>query len=181
MAGRTVRAVVSPGSQPQGSEGDSSGDPGLVPPDPERQGVGRLGPDVQPVHPWLDQLLQSLLQVRTLSDPSSDRCFSGPVGTPQVQASAATTEGRAGLAGTGDPDIAGSLCSLAASVWSRAEHWEPYELRGSRTVLGARGGEIPPRDSLAAVSAEHDSGTRHRLGNQPSDAGRLGPAKSASC
>ena len=25
--------------------------------------------------------------------------------------------------------------------------WEPYESRGSRTVLGARGGEIPPRDS----------------------------------
>ena len=25
---------------------------------------------------------------------------------------------------------------------------EPYELRGSRTVLGARGGESPPRDSL---------------------------------
>jgi len=28
-------------------------------------------------------------------------------------------------------------------------HWEPYEPRGSRTDLGARGGEIPPRDSLA--------------------------------
>ena len=45
--------------------------------------------------------------------------------------------------------IAGSVCSLAASVWPKAEHWEPYELRGSRTVLGARGGEIPPRDSTA--------------------------------
>jgi hypothetical protein len=28
-----------------------------------------------------------------------------------------------------------------------AEHREPYDLRESRTVLGARGGEIPPRDS----------------------------------
>jgi hypothetical protein len=28
-----------------------------------------------------------------------------------------------------------------------AEHREPYESRGSRTCLGARGGEIPPRDS----------------------------------
>ena len=28
-----------------------------------------------------------------------------------------------------------------------AEHREPYDSRGSRTVLGARGGEIPPRDS----------------------------------
>jgi hypothetical protein len=65
------------------------------------------------------------------------------VGTPQVQASEATAEGCAGLAGTGDLVLAGSLCPLAASVWTRAEHWEPYELRGSRTVLGARGGEIP--------------------------------------
>src|ERR1700749_814751 len=32
-----------------------------------------------------------------------------------------------------------------------AGRWEPYELRGSRTVLGARGGENPPRDSLAAL------------------------------
>ena len=28
-----------------------------------------------------------------------------------------------------------------------AEHREPYDARVSRTVLGARGGEIPPRDS----------------------------------
>ena len=27
------------------------------------------------------------------------------------------------------------------------EHREPYESRGSRTVLGAPGGEIPPGDS----------------------------------
>src|SRR6516165_5070426 len=40
------------------------------------------------------------------------------------------------------------LCSLTGSyVMATAEHREPYESRGSRTVLGARGGEIPPRDS----------------------------------
>ena len=32
-----------------------------------------------------------------------------------------------------------------------AEHREPYDLRESRTVLGARGGEIPPRDSPDGV------------------------------
>ena len=32
-----------------------------------------------------------------------------------------------------------------------AEHREPYELRGSRTVLGAPGGEIPPGDSTIAA------------------------------
>ena len=36
---------------------------------------------------------------------------------------------------------------IGSYVMATAEHREPYELRGSRTVLGARGGEIPPRDS----------------------------------
>src|SRR5450759_280609 len=44
------------------------------------------------------------------------------------------------------------------SRWPRvptAEHREPCESRGSRTVLGAPGGEIPPGDStLADKSAE---------------------------
>ena len=40
------------------------------------------------------------------------------------------------------------LCLLTGSyVMATAEHREPYESRGSRTVLGARGGAIPPRDS----------------------------------
>src|SRR6266581_282442 len=38
--------------------------------------------------------------------------------------------------------------SLTGSyVMETAEHREPYESRGSRTVLGAPGGEIPPGDS----------------------------------
>jgi len=36
---------------------------------------------------------------------------------------------------------------------SEAEHRKPCESRGSRTVLGARGGEIPSRDSPASVTA----------------------------
>jgi len=35
-----------------------------------------------------------------------------------------------------------------------AEHREPYESRGSRTVLGARGGEIPPRDSPRQIDPD---------------------------
>ena len=31
------------------------------------------------------------------------------------------------------------------------EHREPYESRGSRTVLGAPGGEIPPGNSTFAT------------------------------
>ena len=42
--------------------------------------------------------------------------------------------------------------SLTGSyVMETAEHREPCESRGSRTVLGARGGEIPPRDSTKAA------------------------------
>src|SRR5438093_5858826 len=38
--------------------------------------------------------------------------------------------------------------SLTGSyVMATAEHREPYESRGSRTVLGAPGGESPPGDS----------------------------------
>src|SRR5437868_7754633 len=36
---------------------------------------------------------------------------------------------------------------IGACYMSAAEHREPYEPRGSRTDLGARGGEIPLRDS----------------------------------
>src|SRR6516162_6893475 len=38
-----------------------------------------------------------------------------------------------------------------SSVMETAEHREPYESRGSRTDLGAPGGENPPGDSTTAV------------------------------
>src|SRR5262245_45439229 len=48
------------------------------------------------------------------------------------------------------------LYSLTGSyVMATAEHREPYESRGSRTVLGARGGEIPPRDST--IESNHNA------------------------
>src|SRR5258708_5009214 len=43
--------------------------------------------------------------------------------------------------------------SLTGSyVMETAEHREPYESRGSRTVLGAPGGETPPGDSTRAAA-----------------------------
>src|ERR1700686_2372993 len=39
-------------------------------------------------------------------------------------------------------------------VMETAEHREPCESRGSRTVLGAPGGEIPPGDSTAAKAEQ---------------------------
>ena len=40
-----------------------------------------------------------------------------------------------------------------SSAMETAEHREPYESRGSRTDLGAPGGESPPGDSTWAVVA----------------------------
>src|SRR3954449_6546819 len=56
-----------------------------------------------------------------------------------------------------------------------AGRWEPYEPRGSRTVLGERGGETPPRHSPALVPPGPDlRPARHRPG--PLDPVRLGRA-----
>src|SRR4051794_2771043 len=41
----------------------------------------------------------------------------------------------------------GICLPIGVSSGDTAEQWEPYEPRGSRTVLRARGGAIPPRDS----------------------------------
>ena len=62
-----------PCSESNSTKGNPSGNPGVVTPNPERQGAGRPGPDVQPVYPGLDQLLQPLLQVGAVSDASADR------------------------------------------------------------------------------------------------------------
>ena len=54
-----------------------------------------------------------------------------------------------GLTGFAAPPQLFSL--IGSYVMATAEHREPYESRGSRTVLGARGGEIPPRDSTTTA------------------------------
>src|SRR5690348_11835101 len=82
---RAVWRILSACSEPESSEGDPTGGPGLVSADPERQGAGRPGPDVQPVYPRLDQLLRPFLQVGTVSDLDADRCLSRQVGEAQVQ------------------------------------------------------------------------------------------------
>src|SRR6516165_8307680 len=47
-----------------------------------------------------------------------------------------------------------------SSAMETAEHREPYESRGSRTDLGAPGGESPPGDSTTAVHP-------YRVSNRP--------------
>src|SRR6266404_968971 len=61
--------------------------------------------------------------------------------------------------------------SLTGSyVMETAEHREPCESRGSRTVLGAPGGEIPPGDSTLADITPFLGDVRsgpERWGNRP--------------
>src|SRR5215510_2246725 len=62
------------------------------------------------------------------------------------------------------------LSSLTGSyVMATAEHREPYESRGSRTVLGAPGGESPPGDSPRAAVED-----RARLVRSTPDCGHAG-------
>jgi hypothetical protein len=52
---------------------------------------------------------------------------------------------------------------IGSYVMATAEHREPCESRGSRTVLGARGGEIPPRDSTAFTPRAAQKADIHAL------------------
>src|SRR5215831_20175156 len=54
--------------------------------------------------------------------------------------------GLTGYAGPIQPSL-----HIGRYVMATAEHREPCDSRGSRTVLGAPGGEIPPGDSTTAV------------------------------
>src|SRR5919198_4706656 len=47
---------------------------------------------------------------------------------------------------------------IGSYVMATAEHREPCDSRGSCTVLGAPGGEIPPGDSSSATGAVEASG-----------------------
>lgn len=72
-------------------------------------------------YPSLDQLLQPILQIGAVSDASSDRRLPRQMGATQVQATSAEVEGCSGLARTGDPNIAGSVCPLAACACRRSD------------------------------------------------------------
>src|SRR6202162_1839719 len=55
---------------------------------------------------------------------------------------------------------------ISSCAMETAEHREPCESRGSRTVLGAPGGEIPPGDStLAAAMTEASRGSFRAVGH----------------
>jgi RNA-directed DNA polymerase len=70
----------------EGVDAHQSRDTWLGAASPQRQIFDRTSPDVQSVHPRLDQLLRPLLQDAIASDPEADRCLCHPVGASQVQA-----------------------------------------------------------------------------------------------
>src|SRR6266404_1391852 len=61
-----------------------------------------------------------------------------------------------------------------------AEHREPYESRGSRTVLGAPGGESPPGDSTEADIRQRDWDVRIVPGPEVAPVGRYLPWRACS-
>ena len=83
-----LRAQFPARRQPEGVDAHQPRASPLGASSPQRQIPDRAGPDVQPVHPRLDHLLQSLLQDAVASDPEADRCLCHPVGTSKVQATA---------------------------------------------------------------------------------------------
>ena len=106
---------------------------------PHRQVPERAGPDVQPVHPRLDHLLQPLLQDAAASQAlKADRCLCHPVGTSQVHADAPPEPKRQGDGSTGYTVPTQYSLLIGRYIMATARHREPCDQRGSRTVLGAR-------------------------------------------
>src|SRR3954453_4229948 len=94
--------------------------------------------------------------------------FCNGTGPKGLQCSAATQS---------QPVAGGALWPRQGRFPSRmgmAEHREPYDARVSRTVLGARGGETPPRDSPCVTNTspeERRCGAVREM--------RVGPSRSA--
>jgi Reverse transcriptase (RNA-dependent DNA polymerase) len=150
--GRIFSHSFQPAASPKALYAHQPRDTQLGAASPERQISDRTCPDVQPVHSWLDHLLQPLLQDAIASDPEADRCLRHPAGTSK--ASDCATRPRAqeiGLTGYAGPTPRSS--HIGRYVMATAEHREPCDSRGSCTVLGAPGGEIPPGDSSRAAVA----------------------------
>src|ERR1700736_6285270 len=67
---------------------------------------------------------------------------------------------------TGDAEQIQRSLPTGSSAMETAEHQEPYESRGSRTDLGAPGGESPPGDSTSAAVPYNERSLQHCLNKQ---------------
>ena len=134
-------------SQRRRAQADAAGDPPLAPAPASGQDHQRPGPDLQPDHPGLDQLLRALLPPTLIQVLSRINAYLVRWAM-QVQAAAAPPGQGTQVPGrrlpTPDP-----TCSLTGdSVRAlTAGRWEPGERRRSRRVLREPGGATPPGDS----------------------------------
>src|SRR5260370_24299118 len=98
----------------------------------------------------LDRLLRAVLQVRAVCRLPWPQRVSHAMGDAEVQEPEALAQESVGLAGERGSTRSGPVRALALrcdglfAVNGNAGWWEPCESRGSRTVLGEPGGEIPP-------------------------------------
>ena len=144
-----------PAASPKALTRFSRDNPQLGAASSQRQIPDRSGRDVQSVHPRLDQLLQPLLQDAVASDPEEDRCLCHSVGASEVQANAPPDQGRREIGLTGYAAPNQRSLPTGRYAMATAEHREPCESRGSCTVLGAPGGEIPPGELLPSRRFRH--------------------------
>ena len=79
-----------------------------------------------------------------------DRSLCHPLGAPQIQAAASQDQGRERLVRPDTPGQPNPLCSLDVMSWQRPNIGSRVNSRGSCTVLGAPGGEIPSGNSTIA-------------------------------
>jgi hypothetical protein len=175
---RSLLRELQSGDEPGGSEADPPGDASVVAsPTAPRQGPDGPGAHVQSRHPWLDWVVRQLPQVRALSCLPTPQPHPELVGHAEVQAVQGASPAGGALAGP-DRSAAADTVRPPAAPRGEANGWliEAVEPRGSRTVLGGRGGETPPRHSLdpvwgaaAAPRPRRGRGTLPR-GAQPSGA-----------
>jgi RNA-directed DNA polymerase len=105
--------------QPKGADGHQPDNPAVDASSSQRQGPAGAGPDVQPVHSRLDQLLRQLLSDEVASDPKEDRSLCHPLGAPQIQTVASPNQRGARLVCAVASGKSEALRSLAAMSWKR--------------------------------------------------------------
>ena len=149
LAWWSLRHLLPAGGESKGAEGNPADDPtvGVTPSD--RQSPGGSGTDVPIRTSKAGSTTTATSTSRHLYlDSAAHRCLPDPLGPQQVQAASRQRPkgARDWLARVvrANPTL---VCPLAPSACQRPNIGSRMSREVSRTVLGARGGEIPPRDS----------------------------------
>ena len=146
-----LRARLPARRQPEGADVHQPDDPALDASSSQRQIPAKIWPRCT-TRAFEAGSTTTATSIETQLRPTLKRidALCHPLGAPQVQAAASSRPKghETGLIGFAAQIRRSSL--IGSYVMATAEHREPCESRGSRTVLGAPGGEIPPGDSTNA-------------------------------